>query len=92
MHSAFKRAAKGILAALGEDALLRGAPAGKVNIENGVQVVGDGDAIAERDVATIESIYSPRIGDTLVHPDGTFKLDQLYQDNGATRRYVVRRI
>jgi hypothetical protein len=33
--------------------------------------------------------YDPKVGQTLVHPDGTFKLDRLLDDNGIVRRFIV---
>lgn len=33
--------------------------------------------------------YNPRAGQALVHPDGSFVLDRLLQDNGFTRRFIV---
>jgi hypothetical protein len=32
--------------------------------------------------------YNPRVGQTLVHPDGTFRLDRLFEDNGIVRRFI----
>lgn len=97
MIPAFVRASKRVLGRLGEDALLRGAPCGKVNIEHGVQFEGfdgeraasRGDVTMQRDVATIHKDYNPRIGDVLQHPDGVFRLDALVEDDGQTRRFVV---
>lgn len=97
MIPAFVRATKRVLSRVGEDALLRGVPCGKVNIEHGVQFDGyDGDRAAsrgdvtlQRDVATILNEFSPRIGDVLEHPDGSYRLDGLLEDNGTSRRYVV---
>lgn len=81
---------KGVLAILGEDSLLRGEPCGKVNIEHGVQVVGNDDnVVVERSVATIDNAYAPKVRDTLVHPEGSFRLDAIYQSNGANTRFIV---
>ncbi len=88
---AFERASQSILAVLGKDAFLRGEPTPyKVNIEHGVDVVNDDQLISQRDVATIPLAAAPRIGDTLSHPDGEYVLDNLYQDNGVNKRYVLR--
>lgn len=90
MLSVFQRAGKSILAVLGQDAFLRGEPTPwRINIEHGVDVYNDGQLIGQRDVATIPIEAQPRIGDLLVHPDGTYRIDNLYQDNGVNKRYVV---
>lgn len=97
MIPAFVRATKRVLGRLGEDSLLRGEPAGKVNIEHGVQFEGydgerataRGDVVGQLDVATILNIYNPKIGDLLQHPDGNYRLDLLIEDNGQSRRYIV---
>jgi hypothetical protein len=96
--SAFSRAARRVLARLGEDSFLRGAPAGKVDIEHGVQFTGydggyataHGDVAYVRSVATILSSYNPKVGDALVHPDGGFVLDVLVDEDGYSRRYTLR--
>lgn len=98
MRDPFARATKSILGRIGKDALLRGEPAGKVNVEHGVEVYerhGDGEAIFTRSIATIESTYLPKQGDTLElfddqgAPIGTYTLGRLHQDNGYSRRYVA---
>lgn len=99
MRDPFARATKSILAVLGKDALLRGDPAGKVNIEHGVEVFErnqDGEAVFSRSVATISSTYTPVNGDILqmLDDDGApveprYKLDRLLVDNGFTKRYVL---
>lgn len=93
MLSAFARASQSILAVLGQDAFLRGEPTPyKVNIEHGVDVVNDDQLVAQRDVGTFPLAASPRIGDIVVHPDGTYQLDNLYQDNGVNKRYLLRKV
>lgn len=90
MLSVFKRMGKGILAVMGEDSLLRGAVPCKVNIEHSVDVYGDdGVSIYKRSVATIDADAVPKVGDVLTHPDGTYKLDAPYQDNGVNPRFVL---
>lgn len=91
MIGAFQRASASILAVLGQDAFFRGEPTPhKVNIEHGVSVTDDaGDMIGQRDIATIPTAAEPRKGDVFVHPDGTYKIDRLFQDNGANKRYIV---
>lgn len=91
----FARAAAAGLAKLGEACSLDGIDCGRVNIERAVDLfVGDPDngndsSIAQADVATILSTYAPRVGQTLVHPDGTYKLMRLALDNGYSRAYVI---
>jgi hypothetical protein len=98
MLNLFARATKSALSLLGESALLRGSEACQVNIERGVQLEGlESDtareqyAVVHRDVATIDSGYNPKVGDTLAHPDGNFVLDVLLEDRGAFRRFVLRK-
>lgn len=99
LRDPFARATKGILRRLGKDALLRGAPAGRVNIEHGVEVYERndmGESVFQRAVATIESQYAPKQGDVLelFEDDGTpilpkYRIERLYQDGGAFVRRVV---
>ena len=90
MLAVFQRMTKGILAVLGEDSLLRGTVYCRVNIENGVQVVGyDDNTVVEKDVATIDIEFNPKVGDTLTGPNGSFKLDTLFSDNGYSRRFIL---
>lgn len=82
--------AQGVLAVMGEDSLLRGTAPCLANIEHGVQVIGiDETTVVERSVATIGIEHNPKVGDTLVHPDGSYKLDAVFNDNGANRRFIV---
>lgn len=91
----FARAVQAGLAKLGEPSLLDGLDVGKVNIERAVDLfVGDPDdgndsSIAQADVATILASYAPRVGQTLSHPDGDYKLMRLAADNGYTRSFVI---
>ena len=83
------------LAKFGEPSTLAGSDCGRVAIERNVTVfAGIGDTaednpVVRYTVATISSEFSPRVGQTLVHPDGTFTLDRLVDDNGAVRRFIV---
>lgn len=94
----FKRAAKRVLARMGEDSFLRGDVPCKVRLERDVQFQGyeadrgvnHGDFTALKDTAVIENIHTPRIGDTLTHPDGEFVLDAKVDTNGSTTRFIVR--
>lgn len=92
MLSVFKRAQEGVLAVMGEDSLLRGTVACKVNIEHGVDVIGDDvDVVVQRSVATISATHVPKVGDALTHPDGNYVLDAIMQNNGANPRFILRK-
>ena len=45
--------------------------------------------VVERDVATIDIEFNPKVGDTLTGPNGNFKLDALFSDNGYSRRFIL---
>lgn len=78
---------------MGEDSFLRGSEPCRVNIEHGVQVIGtEHDVVVERSVATIAGSALPKVGDTLTHPEGTFRLDALFSDNGALRRFILLKV
>jgi hypothetical protein len=80
----------GVLAIMGEGSFLRGSVSCRVNIEHGVQVIGsDDNVVVERSVGTIEASLLPRVGDTLSHPDGSYKLDTVFADNGVTKRFIL---
>lgn len=98
MRDPFARAMKSVLSMLGQDALLRGAPAGKVNIEHGVEVFEknhDGESLFARSVATISKEYAPRRGDTLTMLDtdgnvtATYRVEGLFNDSGPNVRHIV---
>jgi hypothetical protein len=90
MHAAFQRLGQGVLATFGEDSLLRGSVPCRVNIEHGVQVIGsDDNVMVERSVATIATSVSPKVDDELSHPDGNYRLDAIYQDNGVNKRFIL---
>lgn len=86
--------AKG-LSLLGEPSLLNGASCGKVNLQRNVDLfAGIGDTADDNptiryDVASVGVPYAPKVGDLLAHPDGTFRLDRLVDDNGHVRRFIV---
>ena len=107
MLSLFSDMAEGILAAMGEDAFLAGATeTTKINIERGVELGGigseqaayRGDLIVRRDLATILARLNPKTGQTFTMslPGGvlgsTYQLEELLEDNGASRRFVVRKV
>ena len=86
-------AAKSALSMIGEGAFLRGTVACKVNIEYGVQLAGiDENMVVDKDIAHIEAVHSPKVGDTLAHPDGNFILDALLEDKGAFKRFIVLKV
>jgi hypothetical protein len=98
MRDPFARAMKSVLSLLGRDALLRGAPAGKVNVEHGVEVYErntDGEALFARSVATVLKEFAPRRGDILQILDDagnvveTYRIEGLFADTGVTVRHVV---
>lgn len=102
MLDLFRQATETALSLLGEDAVLRGNTPCKVNVEHGVRVAklqesfsSEADlahAMVERDIATIANTYSPRVGDTLAHPNGTYRLDSVLEDRGAYRRFILLRV
>lgn len=88
--AAFQRMTSAVLAILGEDALLRGTVACRVNIEHGVQVTGeDGMTVLERSIATIASSSDPKVGDALMHPEGSYRLDVQTGNNGHSKRFIL---
>ncbi|GEM_PF-2235111 len=86
--------AKG-LAKLGEPSLLDGLDCGNVNLQRDViEYAGIGDTahdnpVVRQDMVTIGREFEPRVGQALQHPDGTFRLDRLVQDNRYTRQFIV---
>ena len=98
MRDPFARATSSVRRLLGTDALLRGAPAGKVHIEHGVEVyeqVGDHDAAFSRSIATIDKALAPKSGDTLQMLDengvvtATYQIGRFFADNGYNVRHMV---
>ena len=93
MSGAFERLAKSVLNRLGQDAfLVSGASTTpcRANVEHGVQVAGaDDDAVFNRDVATLDRALGAKVGDTLQHPSGNYKLDGMLADNGFTVRFTL---
>ena len=79
-----------VFAHLGEDSVLRGNVPCRVNLQRGVQVVGaDDNVVVEKIVVTIGSEHAPKVGDLLTHPDGNFKLDAPFRNNGFSQRFIV---
>lgn len=39
--------------------------------------------------ATTSALYAPKVGQTVVHPDGSFVLDRQVDDNGFVRRFIA---
>lgn len=103
MNHLLKQATKSALALLGEGSLLRGNVPCRVSIEHGVQVTGFDNAsagttytqgdymVVDKDVATIDADLTPKVGDSLSHPDGNFVLDALLEDKGVYRRFILRK-
>lgn len=104
MSGVFGRMTESVLSLLGEDALLRGTVACKVNIEHGVQLIGmeaeraasRGDLTTNSDIATIAKRHDPKGGDSIAFVAGTsphagrsFRLETMVEDNGYSRRYIV---
>ena len=93
MSGAFERLAKRVLNRLGQDAfLVSGASTTpcRANVEHGVQVAGAyDDAVFNRDVATLDRALGAKVGDTLQHPSGNYKLDGMLADNGFTVRFTL---
>lgn len=83
------------LSRLGKSSTLDGLPCGPVHLAYGVDLFAgmldnaNDNHVVRADVATIASTYEPRTGQTLVHPDGTFKLTRLLKANGYNVRYIV---
>lgn len=93
MLAVFQRMTQGVLTVMGEDSFLRGSEPCRCNIEHGVQVIGsEHDVVVERSVATIAASLAPKVGDSLTHPDGEFRLDALFTDNGTLRRYILLKV
>jgi hypothetical protein len=101
MARVFSRLAERVLAHLGEDALLRGAYCGRVNVEHDVEVA-QGNMTISRSVATIMKTAGAAKGDALLHgvdSDGAggwtggtaYIVDSpAFADNGYTQRFVLR--
>lgn len=93
MSGAFERLAKSVLNRLGQDAFLVSGVAitpCRANVEHGVQIAGAyDDAVFNRDVATLDRALGAKVGDTLQHPSGNYKLDGLLLDNGYTVRFTL---
>jgi len=91
----FARASQRVLDHLGEDSFLRGAAAGKVNLEHNVNLSpgdpgrSDDNHVARYTIATIDIAFDPRVGDDLAHPDGNYLLDRLVSDNNCNRRFIA---
>ncbi|PJC14278.1 MAG: hypothetical protein CO065_14690 [Comamonadaceae bacterium CG_4_9_14_0_8_um_filter_57_21] len=102
MRAAFEKMSQRVLAHLGEDSILRGevvTPPRKVNIKHGVafdgyghgSVASHGDMVVSKSVATILKADSPVVGDTLLHPDGSYVLDVLAGETTFTLQFILRK-
>ncbi len=91
----FQRALARGLSRLGKDSTLDGVPCGRVNVARGVDMFagslddGNDNHVARADLATIDAAFNPRAGQTLVHPDGTFRLMRLVESNGYNVTHIV---
>ena len=98
------RAALRVLSRMGQDALLRGAPAGKVHIARNVALfpgiinTADDNPMVRYTVASIDQSLTPKVGNTLsigalvdgvFVPEANFVLDRLVQNNGYVSRWIV---
>lgn len=103
MIPALARAAAAVRAKFGADSSLAGTPIGPVAIQYGVDdafLMSDGLGLpraemrdgVRHDVATLPASAAPKVGQTLVHPDGTFKLDQRIGENGHNVQFTVRKV
>jgi hypothetical protein len=83
------------LARTGEPSTLEGVAAGlvavqhQVTLDAGMLSTSDDNFVARVDIALIDTQYSPRVGQVLVHPDGQYTLDRLVHDNGVTRQFII---
>jgi hypothetical protein len=91
----FARAADALLDKLGKPSTLRGVSCGNANVQYdltldpAVSAYSEDNPVVRFTVASIRSTYTPRPGDTLVHPDGSFKLDRRIRDNGRIARFIA---
>lgn len=83
------------LAKLGEPSTLQGVDCGRVALERevdlfaGIESTSEDNPVVRYVVAAIDVAYSPRVGQSLAHPDGTYLLDRLVSDNGTVQRFIV---
>ena len=83
---------------LGEASLLDGVDCGNVALQRSVSIgVGNTDRnddnhTAQADVMIIARSYGPRVGQTVTHPDGVFRLSRRLKDNGFSLRFIVTEI
>lgn len=91
----FKRMTKRVLSLLGEDSFLRANEPCRVALEHGVETYGidtQGNQVMYlRTVATIDKDMTPKVGDSLTHPDGAYVLDAIHADDGLSVDFVVRK-
>lgn len=83
------------LAKLGGPSLLAGVDCGNVALERnvdefaGIGNTADDNSVNRYTVASIGVLYGPKVGQTLVHPEGAFRLDRMIEDNSVVRRFIV---
>jgi hypothetical protein len=79
----------------GEASFIGALDVGKVVLERRVQMApgltdrADDNHVAYADIMTIAREHAPRTGQTVVHPDGSFRLSRLLGDNGYNVRFIV---
>lgn len=96
--SVFQRMHDRLFARLGEQAVLRGTVPCQVNMEYGVVVnyeIGDDKFVqsefaATVDVANIQKVYAPVVGDVLTVGAKAYIVDALASDNGYVVRCILR--
>jgi hypothetical protein len=95
---AFDRMHNRLFARLGEQAFLRTTETCLVNIEHGVVVnyeTGDDKFVQSEfavtvDIANIQNIHSPAVGDSLTVGDAQYVIDAVVSDNGYLSRCILR--
>lgn len=83
-----ERVSASVLGRLGGPSTLDGVDCGNVHVARGVNLEMD-DVVVRRCIATIANAYTPKAGQALVHPEGTWTLDRLLRDNGANSRWIL---
>lgn len=90
MLAAFQRMSESLLTILGQEAFLRDGEPCRVNIEHGVQTIGEDETtVITRSVATVSQTMNPKVGDRLVHPDGIYRLDAIHAKSGVNQRFII---
>jgi len=83
---------------LGEASLIGATDIGKAVLERNVVLApgltdrADDNHVAYGDVMSIARVHAPRTGQTVTHPEGSFRLSRLLGDNGHSVSFVVTEI